>query len=259
MSSPVLRYYEMGHGVTAFSSTRHGGCGKGTYGSFNVNRYCGDEPAAVAENRRMLCAELGIGTDGLIIPHQTHGTVVRRIAAGFVSLSDDMRDMLLEGVDAVMTDVKGICVGVSTADCIPILLYDARHGACCAVHAGWRGTVARIVERAVYEMSAHYGTQAEVLTVVIGPGISQVAFEVGDEVYEAFAREGFMMERIARRYDKWHIDLWECNRIQLISKGVNPDKIFTDGTCTYKNGGEFFSARRLGTGSGRIFTGIMMK
>lgn len=259
MSRPVLRYYDIAPEVTAFSTTRRGGCGNGAYGSFNINEYCGDDPAAVAENRRMLCEELGICDGNIIIPHQTHGSVVRRIAGEFASFSPASRGMLLESVDAVMTDVRGVCVGVSTADCIPVLLYDAAHGACCAVHAGWRGTVARIVEHAVDEMRAHYGTSAADLTAVIGPGISAEAFEVGDEVYEAFAREGFPMTRIARRYDKWHIDLWECNRMQMISKGVHPDRISVEGTCTYMHSDEYFSARRLGTASGRIFTGIMIR
>jgi copper oxidase (laccase) domain-containing protein len=97
---------------------------------------------------------------------------------------------------------------------------------------------------------------------VIGPGISLESFEVGDEVYEAFRKEGFPMERIACRFpaaegEKWHIDLWECNRQQLLSLGVPEAQIQVAGVCTYKNPDQFFSARRLGIRSGRILSGIM--
>lgn len=258
MNSPVLRYYDIAPEVVAFSTTRHGGVSRGRYGGFNVNRWCGDEPEAIEANRGLLCRELGIGDERLVMPHQTHGTEIRMIAGEFFSLSESSRSMLLEGVDAVMTDVPGVCIGVSTADCIPVLLYDEMHHACCAVHAGWRGTVMRIAEKAVAEMNAVYGTDAGNVRVVIGPGISIENFEVGDEVYREFSGAGFNMEAISRRYDKWHIDLWACNRIQLERAGVNPRNISTAGVCTYANADEFFSARRLGTESGRIFNGMMI-
>lgn len=92
-----------------------------------------------------------------------------------------------------------VCIGVSTADCIPILLADTEHHAIAAVHAGWRGTVARIAEKAVAALTRYYETRPERVEAVIGPGISQAAFEVGDEVYEAFSRAGFNMKQIARR------------------------------------------------------------
>ena len=146
----------------------------------------------------------------------------------------------------------------STADCIPILLYDATHRACCAVHAGWRGTVKRIAQKAVQSMTGTYGSVPQQLQAVIGPGISLESFEVGDEVYEQFEAAAFPMERIARRYKKWHIDLWEANKLLLLGAGVPESHIAIDGTCTYKNTDEYFSARRLGIDSGRIFTGVMI-
>ena len=94
---------------------------------------------------------------------------------------------------------------------------------------------------------------------VIGPGISADAFEVGDEVYAQFATAGFDMGRISHRTDKWHIDLWECNRLQLIEAGLEPASVAVAGICTYNNADDFFSARRLGTASGRIFTGIIIR
>lgn len=144
---PVLLEYDLGDGVRAFSTTRSGGCGKGAYGEFNANMFCGDDKKNVEANREYLCAELGIGTESLIIPHQVHGTVCADIDDGFMRLGDDERAERLEGVDAMLTCEKGVCIGVSTADCIPILLYDRKKGVAGAVHAGWRGTARRIAER----------------------------------------------------------------------------------------------------------------
>lgn len=257
-NSPALTYYNIAPEVTAFSTTRHGGFSRGVYGGMNVNGWCGDEPEAVEANRRTLCGIIGTARDRLIIPHQTHGTAIRIITEDFIAMSGTARAALLEGVDAVMTGVPGVCVGVSTADCIPVLLYDPEHRACCAVHAGWRGTVKRITEKAIDTMRLSFGTNTEQLRAVIGPGISLKNFEVGDEVYNEFRCAGFDMKAISRRYDKWHIDLWACNRIQMEGAGMSPRHIITSGVCTYSHADEYFSARRLGTASGRIFNGIMI-
>ena len=103
-----------------------------------------------------------------------------------------------------------------------------------------------------------YGTDGADISAVIGPGISLAAFEVGDEVYEAFRLAGFPMDRIARKQEKWHIDLPEANRLQLLDFGVPSAAIETAGICTYTHCDDFFSARRLGIRSGRMLTGIML-
>lgn len=260
MTEPVLHLYDLGPGVTAFSSTRHGGVGKGNYASFNINYYCGDQWENIEANRASLCQMLGIDEWHLVYPHQTHGDVVKTIDSQWMeALSPAEKRYSLDGVDAVMTNLSGVCIGVSTADCIPILLYDATHHACCAVHAGWRGTVKRIVQKAVEALASIYGTSPQQLKAVIGPGISLKSFEVGDEVYEQFAQAGFDMARIACKYEKWHIDLWECNKRQLMEVGVPETDIHVAGICTYIHHDDFFSARRLGINSGRIFSGIMLR
>ena len=260
MTHPVLHQYDLGPGVRAFSSTRHGGVGKGNYASFNINTYCGDNATDVESNRALLCQALGIDLCHLVYPHQVHGDVVASIDCQWMeSLSPTEKRNSLEGVDAVMTNLAGVCIGISTADCIPILLYDPTHHAICAVHAGWRGTVKRIAQKAVEAMASRYGTEAQKLRAIIGPGISLQAFEVGDEVYHEFEAAHFDMAHIARRYRKWHIDLWECNRLQLMEVGILQANIQIAGICTYQRLDDFFSARRLGLNSGRIFTGIMME
>lgn len=255
--------------VEAFSTTRHSGVSTGNYGEFNINEFCGDQPECVAANRRALAEELGIDVEDIIIPHQTHGKTARRIDAAFLRLSADERRELLESVDAVYTDVPRVCVGVSTADCIPVLLFDFQHDVVAAVHAGWRGTVARIVESAIDAMRADFQSSPDKIAAWIGPGISMEAFEVGDEVYDAFCEAGFSMPDIARRFPadgakaadgcKWHIDLVECNRRQLVAAGLDERNIYVSGICTYANCADYFSARRLGVNSGRIYSGIMLK
>jgi hypothetical protein len=253
-----LLFYQLGEGVTAFSTTRQGGYSEGRYGEFNINRYCGDSEEAIRQNRSWLCQYLGISDERLIMPHQVHLTEMAVIDEAFLQLSAEERLARLEGVDALMTDVAGVCIGVSTADCIPVLLFDPVHQAGCAIHAGWRGTVQRIVEKAVAKMTAVYGTHPADLVAQIGPGIHLDSFEVGDEVYDAFAHAGFDMESICRKYEKWHIDLPECNRQQLLSAGVPASQIAVSPVCTFQQSDRFFSARRLTVNSGRIFTGIVI-
>lgn len=258
MMKPVLTPYDLGDGVVAFSTTRKGGCSEGLYASMNVNAFCGDSADAVRANREALADSLGITPERLIIPHQVHGTELRQIGPEFFSLPEDVKRMLLEGIDGVLTAMPGTCVGVSTADCIPVLLHDPVRHAVAAVHAGWRGTLQRIVQKMVAELRAAFLTDPATLEAVIGPGISLARFEVGDEVYAQFAEAGFDMDRIAQRTDKWHIDLPACNRMLLEEAGLASDHIRMSDVCTYDNADLYFSARRLGVETGRIYTGILL-
>lgn len=259
MPQPILSFYDLSQHVTAFSTTRHGGFSHGAYGEFNINMYCGDDKQCVSRNLEALGRTLGISADAIIMPHQTHGNEVRQIAKDFLSLPETVKSMVLEGVDALITDVRNICIGVSTADCIPIIIYDPEHNASAAVHAGWRSTVQFIVQKAVSAMHIAYGSHPDKLLAAIGPGISLDAFEVGDEVYDEFSAAGFDMEAISLRKEKWHIDLKECNRRQLVASGLQPENITVSPVCTFSCNSNYFSARRLGTASGRIYTGIMLK
>ena len=263
---PQLHFYDFGEGVKAFSSTRRGGYSEGNYSVFNINHYCGDSEAAIQKNRASLCQLLGIEDGCLIMPHQVHQTEIVTIDEAFLGLSLSEQKARLEGVDVLMTDVKGVCIGVSTADCIPVLLYDQVHHASCAIHAGWRGTVKRIVGKAVATMISVYGSCPTEIVAQIGPGIHLESFEVGEEVYKAFANEGFQMETISQRFpatddlsvEKWHIDLPMCNRQQLLVSGIPSSQIAVSDVCTFQQSDTYFSARRLGINSGRIFTGILL-
>lgn len=273
-AQPVLNYYNLSDDVKAFSTTRHGGVSEGNYASLNINEYCGDSKANTDANRLLLANELGIDANHIIMPHQTHGVESRIIGEEFATLPDGVKKMLLEGVDAVMTNIPGMCIGVSTADCIPVLLYDEEHHAAAAIHAGWRGTLARIVHKTVQEMRMAYQTDPTKLKAVIGPGISLDNFEVGDEVYAAFEQAAFDMSTIAEKRikrnpnaddpakafeRKWHINLPLANIQMLTHNGVDEANIINTGICTFDNADNYFSARRLGIESGRIYTGIIIR
>lgn len=279
----MIKEYHIANDVMAFSTMRKGGVSQGNYGEFNINEYCGDEVANVAANRKMLADQLGIDSDKLVLPHQVHGVEVRQVASDFFQMPANVRKMILEGVDALVTTLPGVCIGVSTADCIPVLLYDEEHHAVAAIHAGWRGTLARIVHKTIQEMAFSFHTDPKKLKAVIGPGISLDNFEVGDEVYEAFEQAAFPMEQIAEQRPnsafmvdaaererraaegnveqplKWHINLPLCNEMILLHLGVPQENIQNCGICTYEHSDEFFSARKLGIESGRIYTAIMLQ
>lgn len=245
-----------------FVTTRQGGVGEGSYASFNCSPYCGDVVDKVLCNQGLLLKEFPASFQQLIIPRQVHGTKIGVIDQLFLQQPTTVQQELLQGMDALVTNTPGCCICISTADCVPLLVYDRKNRAVAAIHAGWRGTVEGITSKVVQQMRQLYGSCGNDLIVSIGPSISQASFEVGEEVYEAFRNKGFDMLRIAtrnRETGKPHIDLWEANRLQLIDKGVPEEQIEVSGICTYIHQERFFSARRLGINSGRILSGIMLQ
>ncbi|MBP3517941.1 MAG: peptidoglycan editing factor PgeF [Parabacteroides sp.] len=248
--------------ISHFVTTRQGGVSKGAYASFNPGEYSGDDPEAVRANRKLLSEAIGIPAERVLAPFQVHGAEIRPIGPGFLSLPEDEQRLYMHGVDALATNVPEVCVAVSTADCVPVLLYAPDVRAVAAVHAGWRGTVQRIAAKSVRFLVDEYGADPRFMKAGIAPSIGPDAFEVGEEVVEAFRAAGFEMLRIQKRNivtGKAHIDLWEANRLQLLAGGLSAENIELAGICTYTHPDEFFSARRLGVKSGRILSGIMIK
>lgn len=186
-----------------------------------------------------------VGAFGVSLPRQVHSPNVM-----WVKEAGRPAD-----TDAVITDVPGLCVAVKTADCVPVLLYtDGEAPIVAAVHAGWRGTVARIVQKTLEKMAlCDKFTSFSECHAIIGPGISQESFEVGDEVYEAFREAAFPMERISSREEKWHIDLWEANKWLLEEMGVKD--IYVSGIDTMMSP-EWYSARRETINTGRNYNAI---
>lgn len=261
---PALLEYQMAPAVRAFSTKRNAdGRWENPYEGFNITHYCGDDANHVDASRHGLCQLLGITDSHLILPHQTHGTEVIQIDNAFLQLPASEQQQQLYAKDCILTRERGVCIGVSTADCVPVLLYDASTQCVCAIHAGWRGVVGNAVGAAFRQLRQHADFDASQVRAVVGPSISQAAFEVGDEVVEAFSQAGFSIAQIARRMPsadgtRYHIDLWAAVSQQLLREGVSLDAIQVSGICTYAEVSTFFSARRLGIRSGRIFSGILM-
>ncbi len=192
--------------------------------------------------------------------HQVHGCEVAVIDRPGITRE------ALDGYDALLTNVPGVAIGVRTADCVPVLLYDPVRRAVAAVHAGWRGTLSRILRKVIFRMSQEYGTEAADLKAVIGPCICQGCFQVGEEVATSFKDAGFPMDDIycwngARVEGDMktghHINLPEGNRRILIEEGVRPENIQVSGICTYETE-SLYSARREGRECGRNINTIML-
>ncbi len=201
----------------------------------------GTEPGIDARQTGLSGDSLQIPATSIMIPRQTHSTNVC-----WVDTFGEVPD-----TDAVITDKPGLCIAVKTADCIPVLLFDQRQHRIAAIHAGWRGTVGRIVEKTLLQLQS----RAEDISAIIGPGISLESFEVGDEVYEQFLQAGFPMQRLAKRYAKWHINLKDANRWLLESNGITNIQVSDIDTLTTP---DYYSARRDTINTGRNINGIMI-
>jgi YfiH family protein len=231
------------HGFT----TRLGGVSGPPYESLNLTTSRGDDPEAVAENRRRLRETLGIPVLALV--HQVHG---RRVLA----VEEAPRDALGgaaggswtvgEG-DALVTDRPGIGLLARTADCAPILLLDPDRPAVAAVHSGWRGAVADVAGAAVAELVARYGSAPSRLLAAIGPSISKESYRVGPEVLEAFADAfGTLDGELIGPVDAEGgatLDVPEAVRRRLVAAGVRPENIERLPYCTYRDL-RFYSSRR---------------
>jgi YfiH family protein len=185
----------------------------------------------------------GFGTRQSDIPAWFENlATVKQIHSASVVNAEGRRGLLGEG-DALLEDRPGAVIAVRTADCIPILLADERHRAIAAVHAGWRGTVARIAAAAVDAMRARFGTAPGDLHAAIGPGIGKCCYQVGPEVAAQFGEQG-----------RAHISLRDANRAQLLAAGVTPERTYASNLCTMCLAGEFHSFRRDREAAGRLYS-----
>jgi YfiH family protein len=248
--------------IFAVSTTRVGGVGRGAYSTLNLCGYTGDRPADVQANRLAFCLAFGIAPDRLVFPRQTHGDRVVTVDAPLVGLPEEMRDVALEGVDALVTAMRGVCIGVATADCVPALLYDPVQRVAGVVHAGWRGTVARIAVHALRRMADEFGCRPADVHATVAPCISVANYEVGDDLYDTFRAHDFPVGKLFVKHTadgRWHLDLREANRGLLVGAGVLPGHVAVAPHCTFGEYGRFFSARRVGVLSGRMASCMMIR
>ena len=222
-------------GLVAGVSTRHGGLSKAPFTSLNLGVHTDDDPAVIEHNLSLFCADLGVSSADLARSYQVHGDKIWVTArAGYQS-----------GFDAMISVQPGVFAGVGIADCTPILLADPVTRVCAAIHAGWKGTVAQIVYKTAKRMMENRGSNPTDILAYIGPCISQMHFEVGDEVAAHFD-EAFKM----RKAEKWHVDLKAANAAQLRALGIQQIEI--DPACTVENNADFFSHRTEKGMTGRM-------
>ena len=246
--------------IAHFCTTRQGGTSVGNYASFNLSPFSGDDMSAVFENQSKLAEWLGIDADKIILPFQTHGTEVKEITDRFFELADEEKRDYLNGVDAIFTRIPKVCIGISTADCVPILFYDPTKQVVAAAHAGWRGTCGRIAEKTIKTLVEAYHCKPSDILVTIGPSISVKVYEVGQEVVDNFESAGLDIPEIVEiRNKSVNLDLWKANEQSLLKAGITAENIEVVGICTFTEHERFFSARRLGIKSGRLLSGIMLK
>ncbi len=229
--------------IAAAESTRHGGVSPAPFASLNLGKSTDDDPANVAENRRRFCAALGFSPARLAWSKQIHADQIRLVAAPGGA----------EGFDALVTNRPGILLAVSTADCTPILIYDLKNTALGAVHSGWPGTAARLVEKTLQRMAAEFGTKGADCFAYIGTCIDECSFEVGEEVAVKF-------DSAFKRFDagrgKFFVDLKKANAAQLLAFGIPENQIEVSPYSTVLNNEDYFSHRKEKGATGRMLEAI---
>lgn len=249
------------HSIVDFTTTINSGVSIGNYSTLNLGYHSGDDEKSVSKNRELLCQALKLGTTSLIVPFQQHTDQICIVDQSFLSLTEEDRQAKLLGVDALITNQPNIAIGVLTADCVPLTIFDPINRVVAVVHAGWKGTSFHLAAKTVLEMVDKFASKVTNLLIGIGPSISPDRFEVGEEVAAKFQEAQFDLAKISfrnSRTNKLHIDLWEANRLDILSLGIEPQNIETAKICTYSNPDNFFSARRQTIPSGRMITGVML-
>ncbi|WP_201838869.1 peptidoglycan editing factor PgeF [Microvirga zambiensis] len=216
--------------------TRQGGVSEGIYATLNGGIGSSDEPSRVQENRRRMTDALGVGPEALVSVYQVHSPDAVTVEGPWTGERPK--------ADAMVTDVPGLALGITTADCGPVLFADPEARVIGAAHAGWRGAVTGVLESTLDAME-RLGARREKIVAVLGPTISQKAYEVGPDFIERFAKEAPGQERFlakAERPGHAMFDLPGFIGARLAAAGIGQ---FADlGLCTYSDDERFFSYRR---------------
>jgi len=238
-------------------STRGGGVSAFPEASLNLAGFDQDSAENIRENRRRFVSALG-GEWALAVCWQVHSADVLVVRDPQDPRPEDER------CDALATNLKGVLLGVKTADCVPVIIGDAKSGACAAVHAGWRGTLAEIVRRALARMSEEFGTDPRDVRAALGPAALGCCYEVGADVFEPFRAKFKDADSLFKQTRDGHalVDLHEANRRQLLEAGVNPERVHALPLCTMCRPDLFFSYRqdrKLYGRTGRLMSVIGMR
>jgi YfiH family protein len=196
----------------------------------------------------------GIAPDRLVTVNQVHGEAIVTVDGR------NYADMRTAQADGLITNVRGIAIGIETADCVPILLIDPAAPAIGAVHAGWRSTVQKIVQKAIRRMQDEFGSEPSRMIAAIGPAIGPECYEV-DEPVMGPIRQNFPFWKelaVSRGKDKWGLDLVKLNRMELLQTGLAEQNIHALGMCTSCRKDLFYSFRVEGR-TGRMLSAVMIK
>lgn len=229
-------------------STRAGGVSKNEYSSMNLGFGRGDGDENVRENYHRFCRAAGLDYDSLVSSAQDHHTFIRRVGKEQCGIGiRKPKDM--QSVDGLITSEPGVTLVTHYADCVPVYLLDPVKRAIGLVHAGWRGTAARIAEAAVSAMTREFGSHPADLLAGIGPSIGPCCFEVDSPVRDVFAALSDLNPGDLIRDDgngKYHVNLWETNRRILMRAGIPASSVTVGGVCTRCNADLLFSHRATG-------------
>ncbi len=243
-------FYEVSgwEGARGIFTTRRGGVSQHPFDSLNMGSGSGDDPGNVRKNRELITSALGMPGARIKTVTQVHGDDIYVLREPDAARPHN-------GYDAIMTDLRRVPIGVLTADCAPILLYDPKRAAIAAVHAGWAGTVKGIAGKAVSEMGNHFGSRPENLFASIGPSIGPCCYEIDSKVFDPLER--YMPDYAAElvtdsRPEHWFLDLWKANRRILERAGMRSERIYVFGVCTACNPEKFYSHRKSGGRAGRM-------
>lgn len=246
-------------GVTAHAFfTRLGGVSSPPFASLNGGMRGGDNPAHVLENRKRAASALSVSAEQVLFPSQVHGDRVSQVSGCWPRVfgREDPPE-----ADGLFTEERGLFLGILTADCVPILLYDPGHPAVGVVHAGWRGTEKGIAGKAVRRMHEAFGCRPAEVLAALGPAIGPCCYVVGDEVACAFlegdSQSGPFLHPEGPH--QWKLNLAGINRHQLIREGVGPNHITDLSCCTCCRSDLFFSVRAEGEPTGRQITLIGLR
>ena len=237
-------------------STKLGGVSTGSCATMNISTTRGDDPEAVAENRRRLGAAIGVQPEDMTYTHQTHTTNVAVVQA------EDRGRRFME-TDGLVTNVPGICLVTFYADCVPLFLVDPVKKAIGLSHSGWRGTVGKIGKVTVQAMMREYGSRTEDIVAAIGPSICQDCYEVSEDVIDRF-RDSFneaVWPRLFYRKEngKYQLDLWRANEEVFLEAGIRKENLAVTNLCTHCNQEVLFSHRATGEKRGNLSAFLALK
>jgi len=257
----AYRFESLPPGVEALVSTRRGGVSPPPYDSLNLGLRVGDDPGKVVENRELLFRAFGMSLERSVWCRQIHADGVVVVDEADAGRGSREEESIVKDADALVTDVPGLALCVTLADCVPVVVFDPVQRVVGLAHAGWGGTVSRISSRTVAVMGERFGSEPAAMIAAIGPSIGQAGYEVGEEVTER-ARAAFgprAEELLAPVADgKSRFDLWAANRIDLEEAGVPAAGIEVGEVATDTNLDLFFSHRHEGGRTGRFITAVRL-